>query len=103
MNEKLMEQATFAEICKILKNRDESCALRACIAPMVQLLSLVTPGLLFTNYDSIDWVGDVLDKGLTVLDTSEYCKRIITQIKEALGKGESNYIKQIFIRLSPIL
>lgn len=49
MNEKLMEQATFSLICKILKNRDESCALRGCIAPKAQLLSLVTPGLLYTN------------------------------------------------------
>lgn len=94
MDEKLMEQATFGQVCSILKNRREDSVLRQCIAPMAQLLTLVAPGVLFSSRDQLDWVGDMLGKGLDVLDTAEHCGSIIGQIKEALGKNEPDYVTQ---------
>lgn len=94
MNEKLMEKATFSEVCKILEHREGKSILRQCVIPLVELLALVIPGLTFAKPAEMDWIGDILDKGLTVLDASERCHSVVSRIKDALSKNEPDYVKR---------
>lgn len=94
VDEKIMEQATFEGVCRLLKNRKDDGALLQCVVPLAKLLTLVVPGLTFAKTVSMEWFGDILDRGLTLLDSSEHCWDVIKNLGEVLKKEEPDYVKR---------
>lgn len=94
VDEKIMEQATFEGVCRLLKNRKDDGALLQCVVPLAKLLTLVVPGLTFAKPVNLEWFGDILDRGLTLLDSSEHCWDVIKNLGEVLRKEEPDYVKR---------
>lgn len=94
MNERIMEKATFAGVCKLLENRENDSALRQCTVPLIKLLALVVPGMTFAKPVNPEWFGDILERGITLLDASEHCRGIVDNLGKVLKIKEPDYVIQ---------
>ena len=89
MEERLINNASFSQICKILQKKK---SLWDDLKPILQATMLIVPALINKDFVTAMSLKDALEQGLTWFDAGEKVENAITSIKTLVSKRDEDFV-----------
>ena len=89
MNERLLNNASFSKICKILQKKE---SIWDEVKPLLQATMLIVPVLINKEFATMIALRDALDQGLIFLDSGNKIESAIDSIKKLVTTKDEDYI-----------
>lgn len=89
MNERLINNASFSKICKMLQTKK---SVWENVKPLLQATAFILPVLINKEFVTVLALREALDSGLTWLDSCEKIENAVTAIKGIFSKSEEDFL-----------
>lgn len=89
MDERLINNASFSKVCKILQKKE---SVWENVRPILQATMLLVPVLINKDFVTAMALREALDQGLICLDAEEKVENAIASIKQLVSKHDEDFV-----------